>query len=210
MPSLIYITRIRPFSVELARALESSGSHVKSFGPGEITADECILVMTSEAVLAGLRVSGLATGQGRAGAPSPPSQAIPPLPDIQRHFGADNAVWNSIKAAESGESTVGKRQPALGRSLRSRRWRVRITISALSPARPGSASSDRTANGKPSFAGSACGERKRSSERSQPRCAPLARSIHRQSSQGARSNLHPLFKANRSGRPNSLGERTTP
>ncbi len=108
MPSLIYITRIRPFSAELARALESSGSHVKSFGPGEITADECILVMTSEAVLAGLRVSGLATGQGRAGAPSPPSQAIPPLPDIQRHFGADNAVWNSIKAAESGESTVGK------------------------------------------------------------------------------------------------------
>jgi hypothetical protein len=46
MPSLIYITRIRPLSAELAQALESAGSHIKSFGPGEITADECILVMT--------------------------------------------------------------------------------------------------------------------------------------------------------------------
>ncbi len=108
MPSLIYITRIRPFSAELAQALESSGSHVKSFGPGEITADECILVMTSEAVLAGLRVPGLATGLGRAGAPGPHSQTIPTLPDIPRHLGTESAVWNSIKAAEAGEPALGK------------------------------------------------------------------------------------------------------
>jgi hypothetical protein len=56
MPSLIYITRIQPLSAELAKALESSGVHVKSFGPGEITADECVLVMTSEAVSAGLQL----------------------------------------------------------------------------------------------------------------------------------------------------------
>ncbi len=108
MPSLIYITRIRPLSAELAQALESSGSHVKSFGPGEITADECILVMTSEAVLAGLRVPGLAPGHARVGAQSPQYQAIPPLPDLQRHLGTEAAVWNSIKAAELGESAVGK------------------------------------------------------------------------------------------------------
>jgi hypothetical protein len=108
MPSLIYITRIQPLSAELAQALESSGSHVKSFGPGEITADECILVMTSEAVLAGLRVPGLAPGHARVGAQSPQYQAIPPLPDLQRHLGTEAAVWNSIKAAELGESTVVK------------------------------------------------------------------------------------------------------
>ena len=115
MPSLIYITRIRPLSTELAQALESSGSHVKSFGPGEITADECILVMTSEAVLAGLRVPGLAAAQGRAGAQGLHSQAIPPLPDIRRQLGTEAAVWKSIKAAELRESTVG--QSAAGSGL---------------------------------------------------------------------------------------------
>ena len=106
MPSLIYITRIRPLPVELAQALASSGSYVKSFGPGEITADECILVMTSEAILTGLRVPGLA--QGRAGAESPQSQATPPPHDVHKHFGAEAAVWSSIKAAEIVESAIGE------------------------------------------------------------------------------------------------------
>lgn len=61
MPSLIYITRIRPLSGELVQGLESAGFHVKFFGPGEITADACLLVMTSEAVLAGIQ-----PGQGSA------------------------------------------------------------------------------------------------------------------------------------------------
>jgi hypothetical protein len=117
MPSLIYITRIRPLPAELAQALASSGSHVKSFGPGEITADECILVMTSEAILAGLRVPGLAPVNGRAGAHSPQSQATPPHHDV--HKRAEAAVWKSIKAAEVVESTVGKSAgaPGLGSSL---------------------------------------------------------------------------------------------
>jgi hypothetical protein len=108
MPSLIYITRIRPLPVELAQALASSGSHVKSFGPGEITADECILVMTSEAILAGLRVPGLAPVHGRAGAQSPQPQATPPLHDVHKHLGAEAAVWSSIKAAELVESAAGE------------------------------------------------------------------------------------------------------
>jgi hypothetical protein len=112
MPSLIYITRIRPLPVDLAQALASSGSHVKSFGPGEITADECILVMTSEAILAGLRLPGLA--QGRASAQSPQSQATPPLHDVHKYFGAEAAVWSSIKAAELVESAIGESQELPG------------------------------------------------------------------------------------------------
>lgn len=92
MPSLIYITRIQPPLAELTQALESSGVHVKSFGPGEITADECVLVMTSEAVLAGLRRPGLG------------SSGMPPLEAIPKHLGADAAIWNYIKAGKVSES----------------------------------------------------------------------------------------------------------
>lgn len=115
MPSLIYITRIRPLPAELAQALASSGSHVKSFGPGEITADECILVMTSEAVLAGLRVPGMPPVSGRPGTQSPQSPATPSLHDVDKPGGAEAAVWNSIKAAELVGSAIGEseRPPAL-------------------------------------------------------------------------------------------------
>lgn len=99
MPSLIYITRIQPLPAELAQALASSGSHVKSFGPGEITADECIMVMTSEAVLAGLRVPGMPPASGRPGTQSAQSPATP-LHDVCKHGGAEAALWKSIKAAE--------------------------------------------------------------------------------------------------------------
>jgi hypothetical protein len=114
MPSLIYITRIRPLSAELAHGLESSGFHVKSFGPGEITADECLLVMTSEAVLAGLQASGLASESGAGAARDAQSQASPPLQDIQKHLGAEAAVWNCIKAAALSESAVGELKAASG------------------------------------------------------------------------------------------------
>ena len=50
MPSLIYIARIKRSSDELIQGLQAAGFHVESFKPGEITADECLLVMTSEAV----------------------------------------------------------------------------------------------------------------------------------------------------------------
>jgi hypothetical protein len=106
MPSLIYITRIRPLSAELAQALESSGVHVKSFGPGEITADECVLVMTSEAVLAGLQASGLASLTAGGRTKGTESRGTPPLQDIQKHLGAEAAVWNCIKSAELSESAA--------------------------------------------------------------------------------------------------------
>ncbi len=108
MPSLVYITRIRPLSAELAQALESAGSHVKSFGPGEITADECILVMTSEAVLAGLQAAGLASLSTEGGARGKASQATPPLQDLQKHLGTEAAVWDCIKASRLSESGVGE------------------------------------------------------------------------------------------------------
>jgi hypothetical protein len=103
MSSLIYITRIQSPSAELAQALESSGVHVKSFAPGEITADECVLVMTSEAVLAGLR------------RPGAESRGMPPLEAIQKHLGADAALWNRIKAGEKTESAAVESKPTAER-----------------------------------------------------------------------------------------------
>jgi hypothetical protein len=100
MSSLIYITRIQSPSAELAQALEASGVHVKSFGPGEITADECVLVMTADAVLAGLRRPG---GESRG---------MPPLDAIQKHLGADTATWNRIKADGVLESNAAETKAA--------------------------------------------------------------------------------------------------
>jgi hypothetical protein len=101
MSSLIYITRIQSPSAELAQALEASGVHVKSFGPGEITADECVLVMTPGAVLAGLRRLG---GESRG------------LDAIQKHLGADAAIWNCIKAGGVLESNAAETKAARERS----------------------------------------------------------------------------------------------
>ncbi len=100
MSSLIYITRIQSPSAELAQALEGSGVHVKSFRPSEITADECVLVMTSEAVLAGLRRPG---GESRS---------TPPLDAIQKHLGVDAAIWNRIKAGGVLESNAAESKAA--------------------------------------------------------------------------------------------------
>ena len=102
MPSLIYITRIQSPSAELTHALESSGAHVKSFGPGEITVDECVLVMTSEAVLAGV------------GRPGPESHGTPLLDAIPKHLGADAAIWNYIKTGKLSESSTVEAKAVLG------------------------------------------------------------------------------------------------
>jgi hypothetical protein len=104
MSSLIYVTRIQPPSPAVTRALESSGFHVKCFGPGEITADECILVMTSEAALAGVQIMKMASGS-TMGAQFP---AAPSLQDMQKHLGVDAAIWNCIRAAESGASALAE------------------------------------------------------------------------------------------------------
>ena len=115
MPSLIYITRIPPLSPELAQGLESSGLHVKSFGPGEITADECLLVMTSEAVLAGLQPSGVASATGEPVANRVESQARAPFQDPREHLGSEAAIWSFIKAAQSSQSAVGESTAVSGR-----------------------------------------------------------------------------------------------
>jgi len=106
MPSLVYITRIQPLSAEQAQALEASGVHVKSFRPGEITADECVLVMTSDAVLAGLKLPGLEPFKGPGGARGTESWGAPPLADIKKHLGADAAIWNFIKAGRVREAAA--------------------------------------------------------------------------------------------------------
>ncbi len=102
MPSLIYITRIQSPSAELSQVLESSGVHVKSFGPGEITADECVLVMTSEAVRAGVR------------GPGAESRGTSPLDAIPKHLGGDAAIWNYIKASKVSESSAVEGQEVSG------------------------------------------------------------------------------------------------
>jgi hypothetical protein len=102
MPSLIYITRIQSPSAELTQALESSGVHVRSFAPGEITADECVVVMTSDAVPAGARQSGLRP------------RGMPPLDAIPKHLGADAAIWNYIKTGKVSESFTVEAKAVFG------------------------------------------------------------------------------------------------
>jgi short-subunit dehydrogenase len=84
MPSLIYIARITRFSDELAEELRSSGFHVKAFGPGEITADDCLLVMTSAAVLA----SHHPTNSASAAATEPGAKGMPALTEMNAQLGS--------------------------------------------------------------------------------------------------------------------------
>ena len=70
MPSFVYVARVAHLSEKQAEDLRSAGFHVKAFGPGEITADDCLLVMTSEALLAGPYQTDSGAGQR-----APPSQA---------------------------------------------------------------------------------------------------------------------------------------
>ena len=104
MPSLIYIARIRSLSEELAKSLRSAGCHVKSFKPGDITQDECLLAMTSEALGTALHhPEGDATEIARTLA------ATPGAPDMKEPFGSQAAIWNSIKTAVTRESqTTGE------------------------------------------------------------------------------------------------------
>ena len=124
MPSLVYITRIHPPSVEAARVVESSGFHVKSFDPGEITADECVLVMTSEAVPAGLQLAAITRAEARLGKQS---LGAPSLQDIQKHLGA-------LRRQELLNPRQGPRRRLLiNRPRLYRQWRILVS----SPARPG-------------------------------------------------------------------------
>ena len=104
MPSLIYIARIKSLPEELAKSLRSAGCHVKSFKPGDITNDKCLLVMTSEAVGATFRSERdrVETGTAFAG--------IPAAPDMNEQLGSQAAIWNSIKTAVSRESQAERQR----------------------------------------------------------------------------------------------------
>ena len=106
MPSFIYIARIKSLPEELAKSLRSAGCHVKSFKPGDITNDECLLVMTSEAVGATVRSERdtVETGIAFAG--------IPAAPDMNEQLGSQAAIWNSIKTAVSRESQAERERVA--------------------------------------------------------------------------------------------------
>lgn len=107
MPSLIYITRIEPVSLGIAEGLESAGFHVRKFGPGEITADECLLVMTSAAVPSSLQSSGPALAAG--GGPTLESfEAMLQLQSVHRTAAdkTEGAQHFSSPAIEDGQTSA--------------------------------------------------------------------------------------------------------
>ncbi|MGH9546351.1 MAG: hypothetical protein ACRD23_14180 [Terriglobales bacterium] len=117
MPSLIYVTRVRPLSPDLIQGLESAGFHVMSFGPGKITADACLLVMTSEAILAGLPTSGPATTASGAASVDGGFQGTPRLRDLGEHLEPEAAIWDRIKAeAVSATLASVSAAPRVGRA----------------------------------------------------------------------------------------------
>src|SRR6266478_7648715 len=106
MPSLIYIARIKSLSEELVTSLRSAGCHVKSFKPGDITQDECLLVMTSEAVGATRDPQGHRAETGRT------VDVTPAALDMNEQLGSQAATWNRIKTALTKESQAKREQVA--------------------------------------------------------------------------------------------------
>jgi hypothetical protein len=102
MPSLIYITRIRSLSEELAQNLRSAGCHVESFKPGAITRDECLLAMTPEAADAALHPERLRAE------PSREHGGIPFAPDTNQQLGPEADVWNCLKALVAKEFSANR------------------------------------------------------------------------------------------------------
>ncbi len=110
MPSLIYIARIKRLSEELAQGLRAAGFHVESFKPGKITADECLLVATSEALDASLQPESSATVTGMPVERGGDLGSIPPLPNMHEQLGSQVAIWKCIKA-EGGEKAGDRTSP---------------------------------------------------------------------------------------------------
>jgi hypothetical protein len=106
MPSLIYIAEITRSSEELAKGLQSAGLHVKSFASGEITADECLLVMTAEAVLANLRPANVTPRAGHTAETSQEAEGAPPPSNLNAHLGLQAVIWNRLKTAAAKESAA--------------------------------------------------------------------------------------------------------
>jgi hypothetical protein len=98
MPSLIYVARVTPLPSRLIQHLQSAGFHVQSFGPGQITTDECLMVITPEALPAGLGpVDSAAAVTGPAQETTCRPQDVPPLPGLRPHLGLQPTIWNSVR-----------------------------------------------------------------------------------------------------------------
>jgi hypothetical protein len=110
MPSLVYIARITRSSEELAQGLQSAGLHVRSFAPGEITGDECLLVMTSEAVPANQRSADAAPKAGHKADTSQELESAPPPSNVNAHLGSQTAICDRVKAAAAKESAASREQ----------------------------------------------------------------------------------------------------
>jgi len=117
MPSLVYIARILNFSEELMDRLKAAGFQVTAFGPGRITADECLLVMTPEAAVAGLKPANSlaestdATARGSELGGTPPSIADV---DVNAHLRSQAAFWNILSTAAGAPSGIGAENKNLG------------------------------------------------------------------------------------------------
>jgi len=114
MPSLVYIARILNFSEELTERLKAAGFQVSSFGPGRITADECLLVMTPEAAVAGLRPANSVAESIDA---SPRSLGLgetpAPVADVNAHLKPQAAFWDILMTTGSA-SGIGAENKNLG------------------------------------------------------------------------------------------------
>jgi len=109
MPSLIYIARVTHSSEELARRLKAAGFQVRSFGPGEITADECLLVMTSEAVLGGLHAANSEpTSAGHDTTGTELESTLGRLPDMSSRLGSQTAFRDSLKIVAAHKSITAE------------------------------------------------------------------------------------------------------
>jgi hypothetical protein len=98
MPSLIYVARVTPLPSRLIQHLQSAGFHVQSFGPGQITTDECLMVITPEALPAGLGpLDSAAAVTGPAQETTCRPQDVPPLPGLRPHLGLQPTIWNSVR-----------------------------------------------------------------------------------------------------------------
>lgn len=110
MPSLVYIARITRSSEELAQGLQSAGLHVKSFAPGEITGDECLLVMTSEAVLANKRSADAAPRAGHKADTNREVESAPLPSNMNAHLGSRTAICDKVKPPAAKESAASREQ----------------------------------------------------------------------------------------------------
>jgi hypothetical protein len=111
MPSLVYITRINQLSEELAGHLRSAGLQVQSFAPGDITADECLLAITPEAIKAGLP-SGNHLTPALSQRTDAKLQAGPPLDGMSPHPGSQEAIWKIFDEFTAPQSTIPRQPPS--------------------------------------------------------------------------------------------------